>query len=108
MSPRKGMKVNAPHQTAALSTSAEYTDDSRPTEMPERIVVAGPVRAELAAYPLVLTDCVVDGRRRRLRPCGGGPGDAAVELPEREGVEPGEEAVLPGAMSARAVRARAR
>jgi hypothetical protein len=34
----------------------------------------GPVRADLSAYPLQLTDCLVDGRGARLMPCGGDPG----------------------------------
>lgn len=37
----------------------------------------GPIRADLGALPITLTDCVVDGRRRRARPCGGG----APQLP---------------------------
>ena len=34
----------------------------------------GPIRAELGARPLTLTDCVVDGRGARLRVCGDDPG----------------------------------
>jgi hypothetical protein len=34
----------------------------------------GPVRADLSAYPLELTDCLVDGRGAQLMPCGGDPG----------------------------------
>lgn len=34
----------------------------------------GPVRADLSAYPLELTDCLVDGRGAALMPCGGDPG----------------------------------
>lgn len=33
----------------------------------------GPIRADLGALPIRLTDGVVDGRRRRARPCGGDP-----------------------------------
>lgn len=36
--------------------------------------VLGPIRAELGARPLVLADCVVDGRGARLRACGDDPG----------------------------------
>ncbi|MEV6489101.1 hypothetical protein AB0M20_10795 [Actinoplanes sp. NPDC051633] len=34
----------------------------------------GPVRADLSAFPLELTDCVVDGFGAPPRPCGGAPG----------------------------------
>ncbi|MEW2382838.1 phage tail protein [Micromonospora sp. NPDC047707] len=34
----------------------------------------GPIRADLSAYPIQLTDCVVDGRGAALMPCGGDPG----------------------------------
>jgi hypothetical protein len=38
----------------------------------------GPVRADLGAYPLTLTDCIVDGRGTASMPCGGdGGGDPA-------------------------------
>ncbi|MDI2131682.1 phage tail protein [Yinghuangia seranimata] len=41
--------------------------------------VLGPVRADLGALPLEFTDCVVDGRRDRLRACAGDPpGPAAA------------------------------
>lgn len=33
----------------------------------------GPIRADLGALPITLADCVVDGRRRRARPCQGAP-----------------------------------
>ncbi|GAA0712518.1 hypothetical protein Drose_13575 [Dactylosporangium roseum] len=35
--------------------------------------VVGPLRADLGALPVTVTDSVVDGRRRRARPCGGDP-----------------------------------
>ncbi|MFG2503002.1 hypothetical protein ACGFSB_32945 [Streptomyces sp. NPDC048441] len=38
--------------------------------------VLGPVRAELSALPVELTECVVDGRLRRFRACG--PADEGV------------------------------
>ncbi|MEV0113022.1 hypothetical protein AB0H77_07170 [Streptomyces sp. NPDC050844] len=38
--------------------------------------VLGPVRAELSARPVELTECVVDGRLRRFRACG--PADQGV------------------------------
>lgn len=34
----------------------------------------GPVRADLSAFPLELTDCVVDGLGAAAMPCGGAPG----------------------------------
>ena len=34
----------------------------------------GPIRADLAAVPITLTDCVVDGRGASLRVCGGSEG----------------------------------
>ncbi|MGI8806765.1 MAG: phage tail protein [Acidimicrobiales bacterium] len=42
----------------------------------ERCLLGG-VRADLSAHPLVLTDCVVDGRGATLRVCGGDPGGSA-------------------------------
>jgi hypothetical protein len=38
-----------------------------------RRCVIGPLRADLSALPVTLADSVVDGRRRRARPCGGDP-----------------------------------
>jgi hypothetical protein len=38
-----------------------------------RRCVLGPIRADFGALPISLVDCVVDGRRRRARPCGGDP-----------------------------------
>jgi hypothetical protein len=34
----------------------------------------GPVRADLSAFPLTLTDCLVDGLGAALQPCGADPG----------------------------------
>lgn len=34
----------------------------------------GPIRADLSAQPVVLTDCIVDGRGAVSMPCGGAPG----------------------------------
>lgn len=39
--------------------------------------ILGPIRADLGARPLTLTDCVVDGRGARLRVCGDDPGGTA-------------------------------
>jgi hypothetical protein len=41
--------------------------------------VLGPVRAELSALPITLTDCVVDGRRRAFDPCGPDSSPGGVE-----------------------------
>jgi len=38
-----------------------------------RRCVLGPLRADLGALPVTIADSVVDGRRRRARPCGGNP-----------------------------------
>ncbi|GAB3836933.1 hypothetical protein ACFPIJ_17410 [Dactylosporangium cerinum] len=38
-----------------------------------RRCVVGPLRADLGALPVTIADSVVDGRRRRARPCGGDP-----------------------------------
>ena len=43
------------------------------------LCVLGPVRADLGALPVVLRDCVVDGRGERLRMCGGASAGSAVE-----------------------------
>ncbi|MFI0445510.1 hypothetical protein [Actinomadura sp. 6N118] len=50
--------------------------------------VLAPIRADLSALPILLTDCVVDGRRRRLSVCGpatGGPQVDAVTAAARFG-----------------------
>ncbi len=39
-----------------------------------RRCVMGAIRADLGAFPVVLTDCVVDGTGARLRSCGDDPG----------------------------------
>ncbi len=44
------------------------------TRVTARQCLLGPVRADLAAFPLEITDCVVDGFGAAPTPCGGAPG----------------------------------
>jgi hypothetical protein len=41
--------------------------------------ILGAIRADLAALPLVLEDCIVDARGSRLRVCGGNPGGSGKD-----------------------------
>ena len=41
--------------------------------------ILGAIRADLAARPLVLEDCIVDGRGATLRVCGGAPGGSGKD-----------------------------
>jgi len=54
-------------------------DDAWEVAVSANRCILGPVRADLAATPLVLRECIVDGLGRRLRPCGGDPGGTAVD-----------------------------
>jgi hypothetical protein len=54
-------------------------DDAWELAFEARRCILGPVRADLASQPLVIADSVVDGRRLRLRGCGGSSGAAAVD-----------------------------
>lgn len=45
--------------------------------------VLAPIRAEVGALAIELTDCVVDGRRRKLRPCDQATGGPTVDAVSR-------------------------
>ena len=44
------------------------------TRVTARRCLLGPIRADLSAFPIELTDCIVDGTGAALMPCGGDPG----------------------------------
>ena len=58
-----------------------------------RHCVLGAIRADLGAFPIVLSDCVVDGTGARLRVCGGDPGGTPSEaVAARTGFAPAVQA----------------
>ena len=53
----------------------------------------GAIRADLGAFPIVLSDCVVDGTGARLRVCGGDPGGTPSDaVAARTGFAPAVQA----------------
>ncbi|MEV0319774.1 hypothetical protein ACIBKX_16745 [Streptomyces sp. NPDC050658] len=72
--------------------------------------VLGPIRAELSALPVTLTECVVDGRRRRFHACGpaseGGPMDAVAPVDRFGPVLHADSVTFAGPVRADAVDAR--
>jgi hypothetical protein len=74
-----------------------------------RRCVLGPIRADLGAFPVRLTDCIVDGTGARLRVCGGKAGGAPSDaLATRSGFAPAVQAdgvTFVGAVRAEAAEA---
>jgi hypothetical protein len=61
----------------------DVAPDAWSLELTATRCLLGRIRADLAAFPISLTDCIVDGRRNLLRPCGDG---AATSGPATDAV----------------------
>ena len=64
-----GVALNATSGAALAVDPTAWT-----TRLTARRSLLGPIRADLSAFPLELTDCLVDGTGAALMPCGGDPG----------------------------------
>ncbi len=77
-----GLALDAPSGRRVLVDPTAWTVRVSATRC-----LLGPVRADLSAFPLTLTDCLVDGLGAALQPCGGDPGGdptrAAVSAADR-------------------------